>query len=57
MQIGQDVQEAKTELKKLVDNLELTLYTYGKYGKDWVKSCNLSPDSFIQMAIQLAFYR
>ncbi|XP_003740711.1 carnitine O-acetyltransferase [Galendromus occidentalis] len=55
--IGQDIQVARNDLKKLVDNLELSLETYGKYGKDFVKSCGLSPDSYIQMAIQLAFYR
>lgn len=56
-QTGQDIKNARADLKKLADDLELSLYTYEKYGKDFVKSCNLSPDSFIQMAIQLAFFR
>ncbi|XP_022693330.1 carnitine O-acetyltransferase-like isoform X1 [Varroa jacobsoni] len=55
--IEDDIEKARSDLKTLTNDLELNLYSYEKYGKDFVKSCNLSPDSFIQMAIQLAFYR
>ncbi|OQR74564.1 carnitine O-acetyltransferase-like [Tropilaelaps mercedesae] len=52
-----DIDKACADLKTLTDDLDLKLYSYEKYGKNFVKSCNLSPDSFIQMAIQLAFFR
>lgn len=57
LQIEDDIEKARSDLKTLTNDLELNLYSFEKYGKDFVKSCNLSPDSFIQMAIQLAFYR
>lgn len=59
--ISNDVQaaikKASLNLDKLVDNLEVSAFTFDKYGKEFVKSQKLSPDSFIQMAIQYAFYR
>ncbi|KAA0203613.1 hypothetical protein HAZT_HAZT010619, partial [Hyalella azteca] len=41
----------------LVEDLEMTCFVYDKYGKTFMKAKGVSPDSFIQMAIQLAFYR
>ncbi|KAF4522336.1 hypothetical protein B566_EDAN011337 [Ephemera danica] len=40
-----------------IDNCELDCYIFADYGSDAIKSMKLSPDSFIQMAIQLAYYR
>ncbi|XP_071441839.1 carnitine O-acetyltransferase-like [Hetaerina americana] len=48
---------AKENLGKLVDDLEMACFTFKPYGKDFIKSQRLSPDSYIQMAIQFAFYR
>ena len=33
------------------------IFIFEDYGKGFVKSQKLSPDSFIQMAIQLTFYK
>ena len=33
------------------------IFVFEEYGKGFVKSQKLSPDSFIQMAIQLTFYK
>ena len=49
--------KANEDLAKLTSDLNLKLYSYEGYGKDFVKKCRLSPDSFIQMAIQLAFFK
>lgn len=51
-----DVQEALTSYKKLADNFDLNIFLTD-YGKGWIKTKRLSPDGFIQMAIQLAYYR
>lgn len=44
-------------LFRLVDDLEMNCFAYTDYGKRFVKEQKLSPDSYIQMAQQLAFYR
>ena len=41
----------------LVKDLEMTCFNFTGFGKNFIKSQKISPDSFIQMAIQLAFYR
>ena len=42
---------------RLAENTDLICLTFTDFGKDFCKSVKLSPDGFIQMAIQLAFYR
>ncbi|XP_018008579.1 carnitine O-acetyltransferase [Hyalella azteca] len=51
------IHQAGTVLDSLVEDLEMTCFVYDKYGKTFMKAKGVSPDSFIQMAIQLAFYR
>jgi len=41
----------------LIHDLEMFSFAYTGYGKEYIKSQKLSPDSYIQMAIQYAFYR
>ncbi|GBP40317.1 Carnitine O-acetyltransferase [Eumeta japonica] len=48
---------AEDNLDRLATDLELNCFTYDKYGKDFIKSQRLSPDSYLQMAMQYAFYR
>ncbi|KAK3881695.1 hypothetical protein Pcinc_013879, partial [Petrolisthes cinctipes] len=55
--IKQDIEDAKVALESLVSDLEMTCFKFSGFGKSFIKSQKLSPDSFIQMAIQLAFYR
>ncbi|XP_052756862.1 carnitine O-acetyltransferase-like isoform X2 [Galleria mellonella] len=51
------IRTANESLDRLVSNLELNCFTYDKYGKNFIKSQKLSPDSYLQMAMQYAFYR
>ena len=44
-------------LPRMVQDLDMACFTYSGYGKKFIKSQRMSPDSYIQMAIQLAFYR
>ncbi|XP_046403025.1 carnitine O-acetyltransferase-like isoform X2 [Ischnura elegans] len=51
------LETAKENVDKLVDDLEMSCFTLKAYGKEFIKSQRMSPDSYIQMAIQFAFYR
>jgi carnitine O-palmitoyltransferase 1, liver isoform len=41
----------------LLNDVDLRLYVHSAFGKGLMKKCRLSPDAFIQMALQLAYYR
>ncbi|CAH0603196.1 unnamed protein product [Chrysodeixis includens] len=56
-EVGAMINTAKKNLDSLVNNLELNCFQFDKYGKNFIKTQKLSPDSYIQMAMQLAFYR
>ncbi|CAH1271472.1 CRAT [Branchiostoma lanceolatum] len=50
------IDNAKKSLDMQVRDLDLHLVTFKTYGKDFPKSQRLSPDSYIQIAMQLAYY-
>ncbi|CAN7994732.1 unnamed protein product, partial [Ixodes pacificus] len=39
------------------DDTVRLMYQFPHYGKKFVQSCNMSPDGYVQMAMQLAAYR
>lgn len=51
------IEAAVIETEKLIADVDLRIYVHDKYGKGFVKTCRLSPDAYIQMALQLAYYR
>lgn len=55
-EIHLDINEASKEIDDLIAELDLTVIDFVDYGKDFIKSMKLSPDSFIQIAMQLAYY-
>ncbi|XP_047515604.1 carnitine O-acetyltransferase-like isoform X1 [Pieris napi] len=56
-EVSKMIDEAKNNLNKLVADLELNCFKFDKYGKNFIKTQKLSPDSYLQMAMQYAFYR
>lgn len=42
---------------RLSSNLDMYTLEFKDYGKNFIKTHKMSPDSFIQMAMQYAFYR
>ena len=44
-------------LSRLVADTDIACLTFSDFGKDFCKIVKLSPDGFIQMATQLAFYK
>ncbi len=41
----------------LLNDVDLRLLVHNAYGKGFMKTCRISPDAFIQMALQLAYFR
>ncbi|XP_077489971.1 carnitine O-acetyltransferase-like [Amblyomma americanum] len=52
-----DIVSAKTRMEALARDVDVIGHRFEEYGKDFIKSCRMSPDSFIQMAFQLSYYR
>ncbi len=40
-----------------VKNLDMNVNTFTGYGKEFIKKQKMSPDAYIQVALQLTFYR
>lgn len=51
------IQQANTDAQIVMNDLHLRIYVHDHYGKGFMKKCRLSPDAFIQMGLQLAYYR
>lgn len=41
----------------MIQDLDIVMLVFHHFGKDFPKSEKLSPDAFIQIALQLAYYR
>ncbi|XP_041330927.1 choline O-acetyltransferase [Pyrgilauda ruficollis] len=48
---------AAEKLQRAVENLDFIAYKFEHYGKEFIKKQKISPDAYIQVALQLAFYR
>ncbi|CAB1313076.1 unnamed protein product, partial [Coregonus sp. 'balchen'] len=44
-------------LQRLVRDLDMDVHKFEVYGKEFIKKQKMSPDAYIQVALQLAFYR
>ncbi|KAI9357871.1 acyltransferase ChoActase/COT/CPT [Pilaira anomala] len=51
------VEVAKKDFEQLIGNHEMTVLAYQSFGKNVIKKFKCSPDGFVQMAIQLAYYK
>jgi carnitine O-palmitoyltransferase 1 len=53
LKIGQSLQIAQ----ELIDNVEMSLLVWTEYGKGFIKRLKISPDAFLQMTLQLTYFR
>ncbi|KAI9915998.1 hypothetical protein PsorP6_006921 [Peronosclerospora sorghi] len=51
------VLKSLAEAEKAIRDFDLKVISYTAYGKGLIKQFRVSPDAFIQMALQLAYYR
>ncbi|CAK8673643.1 unnamed protein product [Clavelina lepadiformis] len=56
-EVSKEIEQAGKEIDAMIENLNLTVVEFKEFGKNFIKSQKLSPDSFIQIAFQLAYYR
>lgn len=51
------IEKAAREFGSHIDDTKIRILRFEEFGKDLVKSAAVSPDAFVQMALQLAQYR
>ena len=51
------ISKAKNNFDKCISDLDFDLLKYAKFGREFPKSVKMSPDSFIQLSMQLAYFR
>jgi carnitine O-palmitoyltransferase 1 len=52
-----DIDLAVADAQTLIADTDIRLMLFDDYGKGFIKTCKCSPDGFIQLALQLAYYR
>ncbi|KAH8376863.1 hypothetical protein KR093_001780, partial [Drosophila rubida] len=55
--VGQWIFYANRNIDKLINDLQCNVLKFTCFGKNYIKEQKLGPDSFVQMALQLAFYK
>lgn len=55
--IGRAIEFARCRLNQAISDQQLATLQFNSFGKDTIREFHLSPDSFVQNAIQLAYYR
>ncbi|XP_051166861.1 carnitine O-acetyltransferase-like [Leptopilina boulardi] len=55
--IEKAIKEATIAVDKTSANTDMECFTFKDFGTDVIKKCKFSPDSFIQIAMQVTFYK
>ncbi|XP_061441604.1 peroxisomal carnitine O-octanoyltransferase isoform X2 [Rhineura floridana] len=52
-----DIAHAKEQYKKLASDIQVVNYAFTSFGKALIKKQQLHPDTFVQLALQLTYYK
>ncbi|GBP74932.1 Choline O-acetyltransferase [Eumeta japonica] len=51
------IDQAAADLDRQIADLDCEVFTYRGYGREFMKACRASPDAYIQLAMQYAYYK
>ncbi|XP_048031522.1 carnitine O-palmitoyltransferase 1, liver isoform-like [Megalobrama amblycephala] len=57
VQCQERVEQSLAVAQALADDIDFHVFPIQEFGKGAIKKCKISPDAFIQIALQLAYYR
>lgn len=52
-----EIERCYREYQPIKDNIDVAAFVFREFGKDRIKKFRCSPDAFIQMALQLTYYK
>ncbi|CAF0732251.1 unnamed protein product [Brachionus calyciflorus] len=55
--IQNKIEHARNKFDELIDDFELNVFKYDKFGRSFPKQLKISPDSFLQIALQYAYFK
>lgn len=55
--IQSQIQKEKKAFKQVTESLSINVWQFHGFGKEEIKAYGMSPDAFVQMLIQLAYYK
>ncbi|XP_047531923.1 choline O-acetyltransferase isoform X3 [Vanessa atalanta] len=56
-ELHRGIENAARDFDRQISDLDLKVYTYRGYGREFMKSCRTSPDVYIQLALQYTYYK
>jgi carnitine O-palmitoyltransferase 1 len=51
------IENCRLSAENLLKDVDLRLMVFTDYGKGFIKTCKVSPDAYVQLAFQLAYFR
>uniref|UniRef100_A0A673YUY8 Carnitine O-palmitoyltransferase 1, liver isoform-like n=1 Tax=Salmo trutta TaxID=8032 RepID=A0A673YUY8_SALTR len=55
--ITPEISQSLAVAQALADDVDFHVFSFRDFGKGRIKKCRISPDAYIQLALQLAYYR